>query len=203
MAVFLVWMLCYQVEVSVTDRCLVQRSPNKCVCVCHRLWSGVIIALYPYNELMKEVRLKKKDRRKNGWAQSIDGKLKTKGTEILAKGICLSTTLFARRTSLGSIAELSGDRTTSSCNSHAMDCHKFSGIFMKNCSVIKMPQYCFINGDRCGTVVKVLCYKSEGRWFESRWGHCNFHWYNPTHRTMVLWLTQTLTEMSTRSISWG
>jgi hypothetical protein len=23
----------------------------------------------------------------------------------------------------------------------------------------------------CGTVVKVLCYKSEGRWFYSRWCH--------------------------------
>ena len=25
-----------------------------------------------------------------------------------------------------------------------------------------------------GTVVKVLCYKSEGRWFDSRWCHLNF-----------------------------
>ena len=30
------------------------------------------------------------------------------------------------------------------------------------------------NGDRGGTVVKVLCYKSEGRWFDSRWCHWNF-----------------------------
>jgi hypothetical protein len=28
-------------------------------------------------------------------------------------------------------------------------------------------------GDRGGTVVKVLCYKSEGRWFDSRWCHWN------------------------------
>ena len=27
---------------------------------------------------------------------------------------------------------------------------------------------------RDGTVVKVLCYKSEGRWFDSRWCHWNF-----------------------------
>ena len=27
------------------------------------------------------------------------------------------------------------------------------------------------NGDRGSTVVKVLCYKSEGRWFDSRWCH--------------------------------
>ena len=29
-------------------------------------------------------------------------------------------------------------------------------------------------GDRGGTVVKVLRYKSEGRWFDSRWYHWNF-----------------------------
>ena len=29
-------------------------------------------------------------------------------------------------------------------------------------------------GDRGGTVVKVLCYKSEGRWYDSRWCHSNF-----------------------------
>jgi hypothetical protein len=28
-------------------------------------------------------------------------------------------------------------------------------------------------GDRGDTVVKVLCYKSEGRWFDSRWCHWN------------------------------
>ena len=28
--------------------------------------------------------------------------------------------------------------------------------------------------DRGGTVVKVLCYKSEGRWLDSRWCHWNF-----------------------------
>jgi len=31
-----------------------------------------------------------------------------------------------------------------------------------------------ISGDRGGTVVKVLCYKSEGRWFDPRWRHWNF-----------------------------
>ena len=29
-------------------------------------------------------------------------------------------------------------------------------------------------GDRGGTVVKVLCYKSEGSWFDPRWCHWNF-----------------------------
>ena len=30
-----------------------------------------------------------------------------------------------------------------------------------------------------------------------------FHWHNPSDRTMALWSTQPLTEMSTSSISWG
>ena len=34
------------------------------------------------------------------------------------------------------------------------------------------PQY--KSGDRGSTVVKVLCYKSEGRWFDSIWCHWNF-----------------------------
>jgi hypothetical protein len=29
----------------------------------------------------------------------------------------------------------------------------------------------WLNGDRSSTVVKVLCYKSEGHWFNSRWCH--------------------------------
>jgi hypothetical protein len=37
--------------------------------------------------------------------------------------------------------------------------------------------YCIIDtkcGDRGGSVVKVLCYKSEGRWFDPKWCHWNF-----------------------------
>jgi len=30
-----------------------------------------------------------------------------------------------------------------------------------------------------------------------------FHWHNPSGRTLALGLTQHLTEMSTRNISWG
>ena len=29
-------------------------------------------------------------------------------------------------------------------------------------------------GDPCGTVVKALCYKSEGHWFDPSWCHWNF-----------------------------
>ena len=28
-------------------------------------------------------------------------------------------------------------------------------------------------------MVKVLCYKSEGRWFDPRWCHWNFSQYGP------------------------
>ena len=40
-------------------------------------------------------------------------------------------------------------------------------------------------------MVKVLCYKSEGRWFDPSWCHWNFSLtYNPSDRTMVLGSTQ-------------
>jgi len=59
-------------------------------------------------------------------------------------------------------------------------------------------------GGRGSTVVKVLCYKSEGRWFDPSWCQWIFHWHkNPSDRTMALGSTQPLTEMSARSISWG
>ena len=61
---------------------------------------------------------------------------------------------------------------------------------------------CIIVGDRGGTVVKVLCYKSEGCCFDPRWCLWNFHSHNPSDRTMALGSTQPLTEMSTRRISW-
>jgi hypothetical protein len=54
-----------------------------------------------------------------------------------------------------------------------------------------------------GAVVKVLCYKSEGGWLDSGWCHWIFPLTNPSDRTMALGSTQPLTEMSTRSISWG
>ena len=54
-------------------------------------------------------------------------------------------------------------------------------------------------GHAVAHLVEALRYKSEGRGFDSRW--C--HWHNPSGRIMVLGLTQPLTEMSTRSISWG
>ena len=38
----------------------------------------------------------------------------------------------------------------------------------------KMLGYYLTLGDHGGTVVKVLCYKSEGRWFYSRWCHWHF-----------------------------
>ena len=33
------------------------------------------------------------------------------------------------------------------------------------------------NGDRGNTVVKVLCYKSGGRWFDPSWCQWIFHWH--------------------------
>ena len=46
-------------------------------------------------------------------------------------------------------------------------------------------------------LVEALHYKPGGHRFNSQWG------LNPPGCTMALGLTQPLTEMSTRSISWG
>jgi len=45
--------------------------------------------------------------------------------------------------------------------------------------------------------------KAEVRGFDSRWCHLNFFIDNPSGRTMALGLTQPVTEMSTRNISYG
>ena len=47
-------------------------------------------------------------------------------------------------------------------------------------------------------LVKALRYKPEDRGFDLRWCHWNFY-----GRTIALGLTHSLTEMSTRNISWG
>ena len=49
-------------------------------------------------------------------------------------------------------------------------------------------------------LVEALRYKSEGRGFDSRWGHWNF---SVTGRTVALGSTQPLTEMSSRNRCWG
>ena len=52
-------------------------------------------------------------------------------------------------------------------------------------------------------LVKALCYKPEGYGFDSQWCTGIFHLHNPSGRTMAKGLTQPLTEMTTRNISWG
>ena len=58
-------------------------------------------------------------------------------------------------------------------------------------------------GDSGSTVVKVLCCKSEGRWFDSKWCHWNSSLHCPSHRTKALGSIQPLTEMSTRLFPGG
>jgi hypothetical protein len=53
-----------------------------------------------------------------------------------------------------------------------------------------------------GGTIEALRYKPEGRGFDSRW-MSEFFIDNPSGCTMALGVTQLLTEMSTRNISWG
>jgi hypothetical protein len=52
-------------------------------------------------------------------------------------------------------------------------------------------------------LVEALRYKLEGHGFDSRWCQREICLHNPSGCTMALGLTQPLTEMSTRNISWG
>jgi hypothetical protein len=52
-------------------------------------------------------------------------------------------------------------------------------------------------------VVEALCYKPEGHGFIPDGVIGIFHWHNHSSCTMALGLTQPLTEMRTRNISWG
>jgi len=56
-----------------------------------------------------------------------------------------------------------------------------------------------VGGYAVAQLFEALRYKSEGREFDSRW--C--HWHNPSNCTMAPGLTQPLTEINTRNISWG
>ena len=52
---------------------------------------------------------------------------------------------------------------------------------------------CYISEGRwfdpswCQSVVKVLCYISEGRWFDPNWCQWIFHWYEKKNLPIVLW----------------
>jgi hypothetical protein len=59
------------------------------------------------------------------------------------------------------------------------------------------------SGHAVAQLVEALCYKSEGHGFNSWWVTGIFHWQKPSSHTMAPGLTQPLTEMSTRNISWG
>jgi len=63
--------------------------------------------------------------------------------------------------------------------------NRFTKSFLQTClwhigrpqlytKVHSFALYIYIYGDRGGTVFEVMCYKSEGRWFDSRWCHWNF-----------------------------
>jgi len=59
-------------------------------------------------------------------------------------------------------------------NSTSHSCVKYVEKDYLNIDHRGFPPYSRVCGDRGSTVVKVLCYKSEGRWFDPSWCHWNF-----------------------------
>ena len=62
-------------------------------------------------------------------------------------------------------------------------CHYHSTVFTSINFVPLMRTF----GDRGCTVVKVLCYKSEGRWFDPSWCQWIFHWHKILPIALWLW----------------
>jgi len=52
-----------------------------------------------------------------------------------------------------------------------------------------------------GQLIQALPWKQEGCRFDSQWGYCTYQ-LDPSGCTMLLGLTQSSKEMSTRNISW-
>ena len=50
-------------------------------------------------------------------------------------------------------------------------------VCMHVCLYVYMYVYQQHSGDRGSSVVKVLCYNSEGRWFDPSWCQWIFHWH--------------------------
>jgi hypothetical protein len=61
----------------------------------------------------------------------------------------------------------------------------------------------FFSQNAVALLVEALCYKPEGRRFESRMRWIFFNLLNPSRRTMALESIQPLTEMSTRNLPGG
>jgi len=80
---------------------------------------------------------------------------------------------------------------------------QFSYSYRSMKSILLSSSHLSFHEDRGSSVSKVLWYKSEGRWFDPSWCQWIFHCHkNPSNRTMALGSTKTLSEMSTRNISW-
>ena len=76
--------------------------------------------------------------------------------------------------------------------------HSFGDIFclFQGCLTIS-------SGYTVAQSVEAMCYKPEGRGFDSRWSHCDFSLSQSSARTVALGLTHPLTETRTRDISWS
>ena len=86
---------------------------------------------------------------------------------------------------------------------HSGICFDPHGVFIRHIQNILRSIH-IISGDLDCAVVKVLCYKYRKVAGSIPAGVIEiFRWHKPSDRTMVLGSTQPLTEISTRSISWG
>jgi len=97
---------------------------------------------------------------------------------------CMLQVIISVSQMLGNVIGLNNARfqeSLSLINSYASSdkVMKGTGNYLQFCGTLWYRNELFdivmvVIGDHGSTVVKVLCYKSEGRWFDPRWCHWNF-----------------------------
>jgi len=81
--------------------------------------------------------------------------------------VCISTS-----NGLGVI--LTSDSGHIHCHRHGLELSLNKEEILRQFSNYRSVLCTLHMGERGGTVVKVLCYKSEGRWLDPSWCHWNF-----------------------------
>jgi hypothetical protein len=177
-----------------------QNSPCGCVAVCQGLTDS-IIPVYKFAIRHPRCVFNNEYSMQHWWYETDREKLAFSEKKTYSRPTLTTTNLTWTGLELNPI--LRGDRLATNRLRHGMAPHITTEVLYMSTKVY-WPHITYLMyaseswGDRGSTVVKVLSYKSEGRWFDPRWCHSNL-----SDRTMALGSTQPLTEKSTRRISWG
>ena len=113
--------------------------------------------------------------RKSLCSQSWEAKLKIRPSQMLRNFTVNSSAILLRKQTVIRSPVRTMPLTVQTHTKYRGRWHKTAFVILDRQDLSYFQQtHCEI-GHRCSTVVKVLCYKSEGRWFDPSWCHWIFH----------------------------